>query len=121
MDQIVTKHNWVRVTEKDVQRYAEITQDFNPLHLDADFAGQTIFGGSIIHGTLGVRVLLDTLESVCGNGPLEIDMRYSKPVPVGSAVRLVLGGETKDNRTSFSIEREDGQHAVVGSFKQVER
>ena len=115
------RQGWVRITREDVRRYAEITQDFNPLHLDAEFAGQAGFGASIIHGTLGVRVLLDALEAHCGAGPLEVDFRFRRPIEVGGAVRLVLGRATAQGDIPFRIEREDGEGAIVGSFRQGER
>ena len=121
MDQPVHKQGWVRITKEDVRRYAEITQDFNPLHLDEDFASQTPFGRSIIHGTLGVRVLLEALEAYCGAEPMTVDFRFRRPIHVGSAVRLVLGEATTEGDIPFWIEREDGEQAIVGSFQQGEQ
>ena len=121
MDRLVRKQNWMRITEQNVHRYAEITQDFNPLHLDKDFAGRTAFGTPIIHGTLAVRVLLDALEAHCGGEPLDVDIRFRRPIGVGTLVRLVFGETAEDGITPFWIEREDGERAIVGSFGQVER
>ena len=121
MDQLVRKQDWVRITDQDVRRYAEITQDFNPLHLDEDFARQTTFGRRIIHGTLGVRVLLEVLEAHCGGKPLDMDFRFRRPIRVGGAVRLVLGETTEAGDTPFWIECEDGEQAIVGSFRQAEK
>ena len=35
-----------------VKAFASITEDFNPVHLDPVYAGQTIFKGNIVHGFL---------------------------------------------------------------------
>src|SRR5215813_478833 len=53
-----------QITARDVERYAEITGDRNPLHFDADFARATRFGrlvaqGGIAAGMLNALVAMD--------------------------------------------------------------
>ena len=43
-----------RITADDVSRFAQLTGDFNPLHLDADYASESPFGRPIAHGLLGL-------------------------------------------------------------------
>lgn len=38
------------VSEEDGKRFAEISKDFNPIHLDTDYAESTRFGKKIVHG-----------------------------------------------------------------------
>ena len=40
------------VTEYDVYTFAGVTGDFNPVHIDAEFAKTTMFQGRIAHGML---------------------------------------------------------------------
>ena len=40
------------VSGDDVTRFAEVTGDTNPLHIDAGFAATTVFGAPIAHGLL---------------------------------------------------------------------
>ena len=37
---------------KDINNYAELTGDFNPLHCDSEYAKNTIFKNRIVHGML---------------------------------------------------------------------
>ncbi|MFD2519670.1 MaoC family dehydratase [Emticicia soli] len=45
-----------RFSQEDVQKFAEVTGDKNPLHLDADYAAKTRFKRPIIHGHLSSSV-----------------------------------------------------------------
>ena len=40
------------VTEEDIQKFGEVSGDFNPVHFDEDYAKATIFRGRIAHGLL---------------------------------------------------------------------
>ena len=40
------------ITEKDIDLFAEVSGDRNPLHMDEEFAKQTQFGQRIAHGAL---------------------------------------------------------------------
>ncbi len=40
------------VTQENINLYAEASQDFNPIHIDEDFARKTPLGGTIAHGML---------------------------------------------------------------------
>jgi acyl dehydratase len=44
------------ITEADVVAFAGLSGDFNPLHVDEEFAKTTIFGARIAHGLLGLSV-----------------------------------------------------------------
>ena len=46
------------ITADDVERFAQISGDLNPIHLDAEFAATTPFGRRVSHGLLtGARKL----------------------------------------------------------------
>jgi acyl dehydratase len=45
-----------KFTQEEVDRFAEVTGDKNPVHLDADFAAKTLFKKPIMHGMLGAAL-----------------------------------------------------------------
>ncbi|MEC8621833.1 MAG: MaoC family dehydratase, partial [Pseudomonadota bacterium] len=49
------------VTEKDIEDFAKISGDNNPVHLDEDFAKTTIFNGRIAHGMLAASFISTTV------------------------------------------------------------
>lgn len=101
-----------------VQRYAELTADFNPIHLDAAFAATTPFGEPIIHGTLGLNLVVEAIERTFGALPprVAIDVRFSRPVPVGTTVHA--GGRLRDPETGtyeVFVETQAGERALEGT------
>lgn len=50
-----------RFSQADVDDFARVTGDNNPLHIDADFAAQTPFKRPIIHGMLGASIFTKVL------------------------------------------------------------
>lgn len=101
-----------------VHRYAELTADFNPIHLDREFAMGTPFGVPIIHGTLGLNLVVESLERTFGALPagVSIEVRFSRPVPVGSIIRA--GGSLRDATTrtyEIFVETRDGRRALEGT------
>ncbi|WP_019988776.1 MaoC family dehydratase [Rudanella lutea] len=50
-----------RFSQADVEDFARVTGDNNPLHLDAEFAAQTPFKRPIIHGMLGASIFTKVL------------------------------------------------------------
>ena len=53
-EQMVTPRR--TVTESDVVTFAGLSGDYNPLHMDAVGAGETLFGQRIAHGLLGLSI-----------------------------------------------------------------
>lgn len=45
-----------KFSQEEVNRFAEVTGDKNPVHLDADFAAKTVFKKPIMHGMLGAAL-----------------------------------------------------------------
>lgn len=46
------------LSQAEIGRFAEITGDFNPIHIDQKRASQSIFGGTIAHGLLVLSAAL---------------------------------------------------------------
>ncbi|TAF34142.1 MAG: MaoC family dehydratase [Cytophagales bacterium] len=79
--------------QEQINLFAEVSGDNNPIHLDSNYAAQTVFKKPIIHGFLGGSVfskVLGTLFPGEGTIYLKQDMRFTRPMYVGSTYQAVL-------------------------------
>ena len=77
------------ITEADVFAFAGISGDFNPLHIDAEYAKRTQFGQRIAHGILTAGIISTVLGGeIPGVGTIfvELQIRFLKPVFFGDTM-----------------------------------
>ena len=85
---------WRSATQDEVNAFAELTDDPNPIHVDPQHAAGTPFGGTIVHGYFTVSLLAPLLgellevqgASMSVNNGME-KLRFPAPVPVGARFR----------------------------------
>jgi 3-hydroxybutyryl-CoA dehydratase len=81
------------ITEVDIQLYAGITGDFNPIHTDIEFAKKSRFGERVAHGPLPLG-LIAHLVGMHLPGPgtilLGMDARFMKPVKIGDTIAVTM-------------------------------
>ncbi len=83
------------VTEADVVNFAGLSGDFNPLHMDEEFAKQGPFGKRIAHGALGF-IISTGLSNQMGiyEGTtiafLECTVKYPAPLCIGDTVHVTV-------------------------------
>ncbi len=78
-----------RVSENDLDTFAAVTGDCNPLHLDEEFASSTIFGGRIAHGMLTATYISAIFGTrLPGPGAIYISqsLNFRAPVRIGDEV-----------------------------------
>jgi 3-hydroxybutyryl-CoA dehydratase len=78
-----------RVLEADIQEFARLSGDTNPIHLDEDFAAATMFKGRIAHGSLTASYISTILGTILpGPGAIYISqsLNFRGPVRIGDEV-----------------------------------
>jgi 3-hydroxybutyryl-CoA dehydratase len=86
------------VTEADVMRFAELTGDFNPVHVSEDFASKTLFGGRIAHGMLMAGLISAAVAKLPGLVIyLSQTMKFLKPVRIGDSLTATAEVIDKDD------------------------
>ena len=78
------------ITDRDIELFAEVSTDHNPVHLDAAYAQDTIYGGRIAHGMLTAGLISAVIgEQLPGHGTVYLgqDLRFLAPVRPGDMVK----------------------------------
>lgn len=78
------------ILQSDIQQFAELTGDHDPLHLDEEFASRGPFGKTVAHGMLGMSILagLSSTSPIVRTAAL-IDVQswnFCKPIFPGDTV-----------------------------------
>jgi 3-hydroxybutyryl-CoA dehydratase len=110
------------ITETDINDFAKVTGDFNPVHLDQAYAEKTIFKGRIAHGLLSVGLLSNVLGNILpGHGTIYLsqEVRFLAPVRIGDTITArveVIELIPEKNRAKFKTTciNQDGKEVVEG-------
>jgi len=89
-----------KFTQEEVERFAELTGDNNPIHLDAAYAATTNFKKPIIHGMLGATVftkILGTQYPGFGSIYLKQTLEFLRPMYVETDYKAVFTIKSIDN------------------------
>ena len=81
------------VTEYDVYTFAGVTGDFNPVHIDAEFAKTTMFQGRIAHGMLSAGFISAVLGTALpGQNTIYLgqELQFKAPVKIGDTVTATV-------------------------------
>jgi len=102
------------VTDRDIELFAEVSSDRNPVHLDESYARDTIFQGRIAHGMLTAGLISAVIgEQLPGHGTVYLgqSLKFMAPVRPGDCVVAVVKVTAIDHsRRRVTLET----HACVG-------
>ncbi|MFT6774918.1 MAG: 3-hydroxybutyryl-CoA dehydratase [Paracoccaceae bacterium] len=85
----MTRHVRKTIADRDIELFAEISTDHNPVHLDDAYAQDTIFGGRIAHGMLTAGLISAVIgEQLPGHGSVYLgqSLKFMAPVRPGDTV-----------------------------------
>ena len=72
-----------RFTSHEVELFSDLCMDKNPVHLDEEYARNSVFGNRIVHGFLTASLISGIIGSILpGNGSIYLNqnMNFRKPV-----------------------------------------
>ena len=112
------------VTEAVIRAYAELTNDFNPIHLNAEFAAKTPMRRPIAHGTISLCLMWQCIGKnfpADRLGEMQLAVRFVKPVYIDD--ELTAGGEQDDEtpgQWKVWVRAQDGSDRIVGVLQSPE-
>lgn len=110
------------VTETDIAFFAAISGDFNPVHVDAEFAKASRFGGRVAHGPLTLALAAGVLGMhLPGVGTIAVSnhIEYRRPVFVGDTITTrgevsELEAERRRVKVALTWTNQDGEVVADG-------
>ena len=81
------------ITKEDVKTFASVTGDHNPVHLDEDYAKDTMFKRCIAHGMLSAGLISKVIGTqLPGYGTIYLGqtLNFKKPVYIGDTITTVV-------------------------------
>ena len=107
----------LELTQERIDEFAALTGDENPLHVDADYAGDGLFGGRVAHGALTAGVVSAALAALPGDIVyLSQNLEFENPVRPGetvSATATVTDG-LGDDRLAVEVRAETDRTVLSG-------
>lgn len=103
-----------------IMAYAAVTNDYNPIHVDKEFAASSPMGGIIAHGTMSVALIWQALRNTLGVDALDrihLEIRFVQPVRVDDDVSA--GGELREGSEppvyDVWVRNRDDQDVIKGT------
>ena len=112
------------VEQARIEDYAHASGDFNPIHIDQEFASQSQFEGTIAHGMMVAATISEVMTDAFGSnwastGKMKI--RFRSPVKPGQTVtatgrvqRITPVGGSNRIVCAVSVTKDDGEVAISG-------
>jgi len=108
-----------QVDFQSILNYADVTNDYNPVHVDKEFAANSPMGGIIAHGTMSVALIWQALKNTLGVATLNrvhLEIRFVRPVRIDDTV--TGGGELQagaSNVYDVWVKNQKGEDVIRGT------
>lgn len=94
------------ITETDIYLFAGITGDFNPVHINAEAAGKSLFGERIAHGMLVAGLISTVLGTeLPGENTIYLgqELKFKNPVKIGDTVTATCEVMEKNDEKKIMV------------------
>ncbi len=109
------------LTEQDLILFATVSGDVNPVHLDAEFAANSMFKQRIAHGAWSGSLISAALANILpGPGTIYLGqtLKFSRPVTLGDTVTIQLEVKEKGAKNRVTIacvgKNQHGKEVISG-------
>jgi len=117
-----TAQGTMKVTDEHIDLYAKVSGDYNPLHMNEEYAATTIFGRRIAHGAVGGALVSRVIGTqLPGLGTLAYSMKvnFKAPVYPGDEITAIVEAAEKEPeknllRMNFRVLNQSGIEVMDG-------
>jgi acyl dehydratase len=112
------------ITQQKINQYAEASRDFNPIHIDEEFARKTPLGGTIAHGMLVLAYISQVMTAAFGRHWLSggrLNVRFKAPARPGDTItaggrisRVEKGAGQTLARCEVFCRNQNGEAVIIG-------
>ncbi len=112
------------IDQRRIELYAEASGDFNPIHIDREYAAGAQFGSTIAHGMMVAALISEAMTLAFGRLWAEggrLRLRFKAPVYPGDTVttfgevkRVGDDGGVSEIVCSVGVRRQTGEVAITG-------
>lgn len=113
------------ITQSKIDEYSVASGDFNPIHINQDFAKDTEFGSTIAHGMMVAATISESLAAAFDRNWLEngrLKLKFKSPVFPGDKIstfgkidQVLMCGREKSVTCSIGIKKFNGEVVIVGN------
>jgi 3-hydroxybutyryl-CoA dehydratase len=114
------------LTEDELVLFAAVSGDVNPVHLDSEFAAESMFRERIAHGMWSGSLISAALATVMpgpGSIYLEQSLSFKRPVKLDDTltVNLKVVSKERKNRVIFlcDVRNQNDEQVVIGEAKVI--
>lgn len=117
------------VTQQNINLYAEASRDFNPIHVDEEFARKTPLGGTVAHGMLILAYISQMMGATFGRSWLtagKLNVRFKAParpgdtITVSGRIRSIKKGEGQIMiHCDVLCQNQNGESVITGETRVV--
>lgn len=112
------------ISQEDINLYARASRDYNPIHIDEEFAKKTPLGGTVAHGMLVLACASQMMTGAFGKHWLaggKLNVRFKAPARPGDTI--TVQGQIKkilqdDRQTTISCDilcaNQNGETVITG-------
>ncbi len=115
------------ITQENINLYAQASGDFNPIHIDHDFASKTPLGGTIAHGMLVLAYVSQMMTAAFGKNWLtagRLNVRLKAPARPGDTITATGKISNIDKSTvealvncNIMVTNQNGETVIIGDTR----
>jgi NAD(P)-dependent dehydrogenase (short-subunit alcohol dehydrogenase family)/acyl dehydratase len=105
--------------QSDIDLFSKLSNDYNPLHIDAAYARRTPFGECVVYGILGVLV---ALRGLFKEGPVHLkalEVTFARPLFLGTAYMVESKIERHGSMTARILRGDNAKFVVRAEYETV--